>query len=55
MLKDVAAHYDVEVEYAIKKLTGAIAPMLTVGLAFIVGFFALAIYLPMWDLAKLVK
>lgn len=55
MLKEVAAHYDVEVEYAIKKLTGAIAPILTVGLAFIVGFFALAIYLPMWDLSKLVK
>jgi len=26
-----------------------------VGLAAVVGFFALAIFLPMWDLTKMVK
>lgn len=55
MLKEVAAHYDDEVEYAVKGLSEAIGPILTVGLAAVVGFFALAIFLPMWDLTKMVK
>ena len=52
---EIAEHYDVEVEYAMKKLTESIGPMLTVGLAAVVGFFALAIFLPMWDLIGVVK
>ena len=55
MLKDVAAHYDTEVEYSMKKLSEAIGPLLTVGLAAVVGFFALAIFLPMWDLTLMAK
>jgi len=55
MLKEVSDHYDTELEYAMKKLTDAIGPMLTVGLAAVVGFFALAIFLPMWDLIGIVK
>lgn len=53
MLRDISSHYDEEVNYAIKRLSDSIAPVLTVGLAVIVGFFALAIFLPMWDLSKL--
>ena len=52
---EIAEHYDVEVEYAMKKLTDSIGPLLTVGLAAVVGFFALAIFLPMWDLIGVVK
>ena len=55
MLKEVSDHYDVEMEYAMKKLSDAIGPLLTVGLAVVVGFFALAIFLPMWDMTKMVK
>jgi type II secretory pathway component PulF len=55
MLKEVSDHYDVEMEYAMKKLSDAIGPLLTVGLAFVVGFFALAVFLPMWDLTKMVR
>lgn len=55
MLQDVAGHYDTEVEYSMKKLSEAIGPLLTVGLAAVVGFFALAIFLPMWDLTLLAK
>jgi type IV pilus assembly protein PilC len=55
LLKEVSDHYDTEVEYAVKQLSDAIAPILTVGLAAVVGFFALAIFLPMWDLTKMVK
>jgi type II secretory pathway component PulF len=50
LLRDVATHYDTEVEYTTKKLSDAIAPVLTICLAAVVGFFALAIFLPMWDL-----
>jgi type IV pilus assembly protein PilC len=55
MLRDVAEHYDTEVEYSMKKLSEAIGPLLTVGLAAVVGFFALAIFLPMWDLTLMAK
>jgi type IV pilus assembly protein PilC len=55
MLRDVAEHYDTEVEYSMKKLSEAIGPLLTVGLAAVVGFFALAIFLPMWDLTLIAK
>ena len=55
LLQDVARHYDSEVEYAMKKLSDAIGPILTIGLAAVVGFFALAIFLPMWDLTMMAK
>jgi len=55
MMRAVAAHYDSEVEYTIKGLSDAITPILIVGLAAIVGFFALSIFMPMWDLTKMVR
>jgi type II secretory pathway component PulF len=55
MLHDISIHYDDEVEYAVKRLSDAIGPILIVGLAAVVGFFALSVFLPMWDLTKLVK
>jgi type IV pilus assembly protein PilC len=55
MLQEVADHYDTEVEYSMHKLSEAIGPVLTIGLAAVVGFFALAIFLPMWDLTTMVK
>ena len=54
MLDQVAKHYDREVEYATKSLSDALGPILVVGLAAVVGFFAMAIFLPMWDLTKMV-
>jgi len=55
MLQEVSVHYDAEVEYSTKGLADAIGPLLTIGLAAVVGFFALAIFLPMWDLTKMVQ
>jgi type II secretory pathway component PulF len=55
MLREVTIHYDDEVNYAVKGLSDALGPILLVGLASVVGFFALAIFLPMWDLTKMVK
>ncbi|BBO80073.1 general secretion pathway protein GspF [Desulfosarcina ovata subsp. sediminis] len=55
MLHEAADHYDSELEYAMKRISDSIGPILTVCLAAVVLFFALAIYLPMWDLVKMVK
>lgn len=55
MLRQISIHYDDEVEYAVKRLSATIGPFLIVGLAFVVGFFALSIFLPMWDLTRVVR
>lgn len=55
MLHQVSVHYDDEVAYAAKQLSQAVGPILIVGLAAVVGFFALAIFLPMWDMTKMVR
>ena len=55
MLRQVASHYDEEVEYAVAGLAEAIGPIMIVMLTGVVGFFAMAIFLPMWDLTKMVK
>ena len=55
MLREVSAHYDDEVEYAVSQMSANLGPILIVGLAAVVGFFALAIFLPMWDLTKMVQ
>ena len=55
MLHDVSTHYDDEVAYAVARLSAALGPFLIVGLAAVVGFFALAIFLPMWDLTQMAQ
>ncbi|MDY0131577.1 MAG: type II secretion system F family protein [Desulforegulaceae bacterium] len=55
MLAEISSHYDSEVEYTTKQLSDALGPFLTLALAGVVGFFALAIFLPMWDLTKMVN
>jgi type II secretory pathway component PulF len=54
MLQAVADHYDYEVEYAIGRMSEMIGPLLILMLSGVVGFFALAIFMPMWDLTKTV-
>lgn len=54
MLAAISEHYDAEVSYAVKRLSDALGPVLIVGLAGVVGFFALAIFMPMWDMTKMV-
>jgi type II secretory pathway component PulF len=53
MLDEVSRHYDSEVEYAVKKLIGAMGSILTIILAVAVGFFAMAVYLPMWNMTEI--
>jgi type II secretory pathway component PulF len=55
MLNQVSVHYDDEVAYAVKGMADALGPILIVGLAAVVGFFALAIFLPMWDMTKMAR
>jgi len=55
MLNSIATHYDTEVEYAIKNLTGMIEPILTIVIGAAVVVLALGIFLPMWGLIGAVK
>ncbi len=55
MLKQVATHYDYEVEYSVNRMSELIGPILMCCLAVVVGFFAAAILFPMFDLTKTVK
>ncbi len=54
MLNEVSVHYDDEVSYSVSRMSETIGPVLIVALAAVVGFFALSIFLPMWDLVKTV-
>ncbi len=55
ILKDVSEHYISEMEYSIKEIMDFLNPFLTISMAVVVGFFALAIFLPMWDMTKIVR
>lgn len=52
MMPKVSQHYDLEVEYTIKNLSTLIEPVLIITIGGIVLFLALAIFLPMWDMAR---
>ncbi|MFH7320812.1 type II secretion system F family protein [Desulfurivibrio sp. D14AmB] len=54
MLQDISNHYDDEVEYEVGRMTELLGPLLIVALAAVVGFFALAIFMPMWDMVQTV-
>jgi type II secretory pathway component PulF len=50
----VARHYDREVTHLTKNVTTVIEPIMIVGLAGVVLLVALAIFLPMWNMASLI-
>ena len=54
MCSVVARHYDREVAHLAKNVATVIEPVLIVGLAAIVLAIALAIFLPMWNMAALI-
>ncbi len=53
MLDEVAAFYEREVDYDVKRLNALIEPLLTVAMAGLVLILALGVFLPMWDLAQM--
>jgi len=55
MLNEISRFYETEVEYALKNLTTALEPLLIVFMGIIVGFTALALFLPMFDMMKMIK
>lgn len=55
MLGKVADYYDTESNYTIKHLSTIIEPALILGLGLIVGFIALAIFTPMWNMMQVVR
>ncbi|MBI5454732.1 MAG: type II secretion system F family protein [Deltaproteobacteria bacterium] len=55
MLDKVAEYYDSEVDNTIRNLTTTLEPVLLGFIFVIVLFIALAIFLPMWDILKIVR
>ena len=55
MMNKVADFYDRDIEYTVKRLTTAMEPILTVILGAIVGFVAIAMYMPIFNLTSLLK
>ena len=54
MLKQVTTFYDRDIEYAVQRLTRMLEPILTVLLGVIVGFVLLALYMPIFNLSKVI-
>jgi type IV pilus assembly protein PilC len=52
ILPKVADFYDRELDYKIKALTSTLEPILIVGLGVLVAFFVIAMYYPIFNLAK---
>jgi type IV pilus assembly protein PilC len=52
ILPKVADFYDRELDYRIKALTSTLEPVLIVGLGVLVAFFVIAMYYPIFNLAK---
>ncbi len=55
MAESIAYYYDQEIKYMVATLTDLIEPILTVVIACGVLLFALAIFLPMWNMIDIVK
>jgi len=55
LLQRISSHYDREADYTIKNLATALEPILLLVVGAMVFFLALAVFLPMWDMVKLVR
>ncbi len=55
LMENVADYYEREVEYELKNLSASIEPILITGVAVLVFILALGVFLPMWDLVKIIK
>jgi MSHA biogenesis protein MshG len=55
LLADVADYYEREVDYDIKNLSSAIEPIMIVIIGIMVLILALGVFLPMWDLATVIR
>ncbi len=55
MMDKVADYYDKETNYTIGNLSTLLEPILLLFMGVMVGFLALAIYMPMWDMMNVMK
>lgn len=55
MLDFIVAQYDTEVRYGVKNLVSMIEPAMTLVVGVGVLFLALAVYLPIWNMSKIVR
>jgi MSHA biogenesis protein MshG len=55
LMMEVAQLYEREVEYEVRTLAAQIEPILIVFLGVVVGILALAVFLPIWDLAAVAR
>jgi type II secretory pathway component PulF len=55
MLTRITDYYDIEVENMIKKMSTYIEPFLTLFLGVAVLFLALAVFLPWWNMARVIR
>ena len=54
MLDQIAIYYQREVDYDLKRLNDIIEPVLIIGLSLVILILAFAVYLPIWNMVKLV-
>lgn len=52
MLKQVTMFYDRDIDYAVQRLTRMLEPLLTIALGGVVGFILMALYMPIFNLSK---
>ncbi len=55
LLAEVADYYEREVDYDIRNLSSTIEPVMIVAIGIMVLLLALGVFLPMWDIAQVVK
>jgi type II secretory pathway component PulF len=55
MMGKVADYYELETNYTIKNLSSLIEPVMLLFMGVLVGFIALAIFMPMWNMMNIVK
>ncbi|MFQ5881103.1 MAG: type II secretion system F family protein [Candidatus Methylomirabilales bacterium] len=55
LLPVIGEHYDSEASYTIRHLTTYLEPILLVVMAVLIFFLALAIFLPLWDMVRLIR
>ena len=55
MMGKVSDYYEVETDYTIRNLSTLIEPMLLLFMGVMVGFIALAIFMPMWDMMNVAR
>ena len=55
MLSDIADFYDNEVEYTIRNLTSLLEPAMVIFMGSIVGFIALSVLLPIFNMVRIIR